>query len=48
MRKPRLSGGAKVLASQVVGENRKNADLVVSPWPSDHRAVLSTFRIGKD
>jgi len=40
--------GAKVLASQVVGENRKNADLVVSPWPSDHRAVLSTFRIGKD
>lgn len=34
-----VSGPAKTIASRVIGE----AD--VSPWPSDHRAVLSTFRI---
>ncbi|NRB75583.1 MAG: rhamnogalacturonan acetylesterase, partial [Verrucomicrobiales bacterium] len=25
------------------GENKENADLVVSPYPSDHRAVVATF-----
>ena len=35
--------GAKTVASEVVGENERNADIVVDPWPSDHRAVVSTF-----
>jgi hypothetical protein len=29
----------------VIGESRANADLVVRPWPSDHRAVASTFSV---
>lgn len=32
-------------ASKVVGESAANADIVVSPWPSDHRAVVSTFTV---
>ena len=35
--------GVKTVASEVVGENDRNADIVVDPWPSDHRAVVSTF-----
>ena len=34
--------GVNVLSSQVVGENKSQADIVLSPWPSDHRAVIST------
>lgn len=30
---------------QVVGENSMNADLVIDPWPTDHRAVLATFEV---
>jgi len=30
---------------EVVGEARPAADLVVSPWPSDHRAVVGTFAL---
>jgi hypothetical protein len=40
--------GGRALAttnSQIVGENSSNADIVVSPYPSDHRAVVSTFSI---
>lgn len=37
--------GAKIIKSEVVGENNKNADIVLSPWPSDHRAVVSTVII---
>ena len=37
--------GAKIIQSEVVGENNKNADIVLSPWPSDHRAVVSTVII---
>jgi hypothetical protein len=29
--------------SSVVGEDPANADLVITPWPSDHRGVISTF-----
>lgn len=29
----------------VVGENGMNADIVVTPWPSDHRAVVATFAV---
>jgi len=32
--------GVKVTDAKVVGEDRAKADLVVNPWPSDHRAVL--------
>ncbi len=37
--------GTTVVGSKVVGENDKNADIVVTPWPSDHRAVVSEFDI---
>lgn len=30
---------------QVVGESKNNADIVVSPYPSDHRAVVATFTL---
>ena len=29
----------------VIGENKENADIVVSPYPSDHRAVFATFTL---
>lgn len=35
----------EVLRSRVVGESRANADIAVRPWPSDHRAVVSTFSV---
>jgi hypothetical protein len=38
-------GPAKPVDSKVVGEDAKQADLAVDPWPSDHRAVVSTFEI---
>jgi endonuclease/exonuclease/phosphatase family metal-dependent hydrolase len=31
----------------VVGEKAPEADIVVTPWPSDHRAVLATIRLLK-
>jgi exonuclease III len=33
--------GLRIRGAQVVGENNMNADLVVSPYPSDHRAVVA-------
>jgi endonuclease/exonuclease/phosphatase family metal-dependent hydrolase len=39
------AGAAIPLASDVVGESVANADIVVDPWPSDHRAVVSTFDV---
>ena len=39
------AGSAETLASRVVGESRANADIVVRPYPSDHRAVVSTFEV---
>ena len=39
-------GPSKTLASEIVGEKTDpGASLSVTPWPSDHRAVLSTFQI---
>ncbi|MBG86594.1 MAG: hypothetical protein CMO80_06810 [Verrucomicrobiales bacterium] len=32
-------------AAKVVGENKQNADIVVSPYPSDHRAEVATFTL---
>jgi len=40
------AGPARARASQVVGESgNENVDLVVDPWPSDHRGVVSTFDV---
>ena len=40
------AGRSETLGSQVVGEDGgPNTDIAVVPWPSDHRAVVSTFRV---
>ncbi len=40
------AGPAKVLSSEIVGEvGNPAADITVEPWPSDHRAVVSTFAV---
>ncbi len=41
--------GAKIriVGAQVVGESRENADIVVTPYPSDHRAVVAEIEIGR-
>jgi len=40
------AGPSKTLASQVIGEiDGPVTDIAVFPWPSDHRAVVSTFRV---
>lgn len=36
---------ATVVNAQIVGEARPAADLVIAPWPSDHRAVLATLQL---
>jgi endonuclease/exonuclease/phosphatase family metal-dependent hydrolase len=39
-------GRSETLASQVVGEiDGPVTDIAVFPWPSDHRAVVSSFRV---
>ncbi len=38
-------GGGKVLISQVVGESKEAADVVVVPYPSDHRSVVSAVQL---
>jgi hypothetical protein len=41
-----VAGPAKTLDSRVVGEaGGPYTDIGVSPWPSDHRAVVSTFEV---
>ena len=40
------SGAARVLSSQVIGEpGTPNVDIAITPYPSDHRAVVSTVRV---
>jgi endonuclease/exonuclease/phosphatase family metal-dependent hydrolase len=40
------AGRTETLASQIVGEpGGPDVDIGISPWPSDHRAVVSTFRV---
>jgi len=34
---------ANVMQAMVVGESASTADIVVKPWPSDHRAVVATI-----
>lgn len=38
------AGDLEVESSAIVGEKRPEADIVVKPWPSDHRAVAATIR----
>jgi endonuclease/exonuclease/phosphatase family metal-dependent hydrolase len=40
-----LYKNAKVIKSEVVGEAKDSSDIVIKPFPSDHRAVLSRFII---
>jgi len=40
--------GVSCIKSQIVGESSAKADIVITPWPSDHRAVVSTFFIDAD
>ena len=35
----------KLKWAKVVGENKENADIVISPYPSDHRAVIAAFTL---
>lgn len=37
--------GAEIVAAAVVGEQSPAAEIVVTPWPSDHRAVVATVLI---
>jgi exonuclease III len=37
--------GVKLNDAKIVGENSENADIVVTPYPSDHRAVVATFTL---
>ena len=37
--------GVEVIDTKIVGEIKENADIVVSPYPSDHRAVIATFTL---
>jgi endonuclease/exonuclease/phosphatase family metal-dependent hydrolase len=39
------AGSSQTLSSRVVGDDDPMSDVVVEPWPSDHRAVVSTFRV---
>jgi len=39
--------GIKLNEVKIVGENQKDADIVISPYPSDHRAVVANFKITK-
>jgi exodeoxyribonuclease III len=37
--------GLSVVSAAMVGEKAPEADIVITPWPSDHRAVLATVRL---
>jgi len=39
------AGPATPLESRIVGESPANADIVVTPYPTDHRGVVSTFSV---
>jgi len=39
-------GNARTIASRIVGEaGGADVDIAIAPWPSDHRAVVSTFAV---
>ena len=37
--------GVQVTDAKIIGEKKENADIVVAPYPSDHRAVVATFTL---
>ena len=37
--------GGTVEQAEVVGEDAKHADVVVAPYPSDHRGVVATIKL---
>ena len=37
--------GVEVIDTKIVGESKENADIVVVPYPSDHRAVVASFAL---
>jgi exodeoxyribonuclease III len=37
--------GVEAVDARVIGEDGADADIVVTPYPSDHRAVVATFRV---
>lgn len=39
--------GVRVQDAKIIGEDKESADIVVSPYPSDHRAVVVRFMISK-
>jgi endonuclease/exonuclease/phosphatase family metal-dependent hydrolase len=39
------AAGGTVESAAVIGEQRPDADMVVAPWPSDHRAVVATVSV---
>lgn len=40
------AGDVEVMSSEVVGEDgNPDVDIAVTPWPSDHRGVVSTLRL---
>ena len=40
--------GLEIRDVKILGENEKNADIVVTPYPSDHRAVVASFKISNE
>lgn len=39
------AGPVQTNTSRVIGESHANADIPIRPWPSDHRAVASSFTV---
>ncbi len=39
--------GVELNGAKIVGEDKEKADIVVSPYPSDHRAVVASFTLCK-
>ena len=37
----------KLVNAEIAGEKRRSADIVIRPYPSDHRAVIATFKLTK-
>jgi endonuclease/exonuclease/phosphatase family metal-dependent hydrolase len=37
--------GVEAVDTKIVGESKENADIVVVPYPSDHRAVVASFTL---
>ena len=37
--------GLQLNTVHVAGDDKRNADIVISPYPSDHRAAVATFTL---